>query len=162
MGGDNDSLIPGEAAFAPEIEEVEKKKSSVKKGPSIFFSYHDGDAASAEKAVALSTRLKNFGKNVIMHKGHSRSTSELDEVVLAAMETACVIIIGVSRPFKNSITCQRIARYALKLQAENKSVAVLYVLLQGDYTLMSIPEKVTGWLAHMLKVQPSYMIRAFT
>lgn len=88
-----------------------------------------------------------------MRQGHSRSASELDELVLAAMETSCVIIIGVSRSFKNSITCQRIARHSLKLQAEKKSVAVLYALLQGDFTLMSIPEKVTGWLGHMLKVQ---------
>lgn len=67
-----------------------------------------------------------------------------------------MIILGVSREFKNSLTCQKISRFARELH-DNMGIEVLFVLLQGNYTLNCEPsDRVTGWLLHMLQDTVSY------
>lgn len=64
------------------------------------------------------------------------------------MKSCAVLVICVSRGYKTNVACQRIARYAV---TQEKRSVLLFALLQGDYTMSSTPEVVSGWLGHMIK-----------
>lgn len=72
----------------------------------------------------------------------------LPEDVKATMKTCIVIVICVSRGYKVNLACQRVARYAL---TREKHSIVFFCLLQGDYSMTSYPQRVDGWLGHMIK-----------
>ncbi len=73
----------------------------------------------------------------------------LPEDIKSNIKRCVIIVICVSRGYKVNLACQRVARYAA--ERELKGAILLFALLQGDYTLSSVPEKVTGWLGFMLK-----------
>lgn len=71
-----------------------------------------------------------------------------------AMKSSVVVVICVSRGYKLNPYCQKVARYAMTLQHTTDASEkrdVLFVLIQGDYTMSSVPNRIDGWLGHMMK-----------
>jgi hypothetical protein len=80
----------------------------------------------------------------------------LSDEVKNTMKHCVIIVICVSREYKVNQCCQRVARYAL--EREKKGSIVLFALMQGDYTTNSTPERINGWLGHMVKGNNLYPI----
>lgn len=120
---------------------------------SVFLSFDDTDKEVNKRVHILKRKLQQSGKTVYVHDGHEKDPMELPESVKTTMKKCIVIVICVTRGYKVNQACQRVARYAL---TREKHSIVFFCLLQGDYSLSSYPDKVDGWLGHMIKDVVTY------
>jgi hypothetical protein len=68
-----------------------------------------------------------------------------DERMAEALEAAQVVIMCVSRIYKERPNCRMEAKYANQLYKRGK-LQILYVMMQPDYTTVSEPYCCDGWL----------------
>jgi len=67
---------------------------------------------------------------------------------------SCVVaVLCITRDYKVNMGCQKVARYVL---AQEKKVIPLFALLQGDYSETSYPDRISGWLGHMIRDAVTY------
>ena len=68
-----------------------------------------------------------------------------DERMAEALEAAQIVIMCVSRIYKERPNCRMEAKYANHLYKKGK-LQILYVMMQQDYTTVSEPHYCDGWL----------------
>jgi hypothetical protein len=68
-----------------------------------------------------------------------------DERMAEAIEAAQVVVMCVSRIYKERPNCRMEAKYANQLYKKGK-LQILYVMMQADYTTVSEPYCCDGWL----------------
>jgi hypothetical protein len=66
-----------------------------------------------------------------------------------AIEKAAFAIIFVSRGYIDSPNCHLEAEYCAAQCSKNK-IMIIYVMMESDYTTVSTPESVVGWLGIMI------------
>ena len=62
-----------------------------------------------------------------------------------AVEKSAYVIICVSKPYLNRPNCEQEAKFARALE-KDKKLTIIYVMMQSDFTTVSQPESVEGWL----------------
>ena len=67
----------------------------------------------------------------------------------AAVEASSHVVVCVSREYKNSANCQQEATYARQFEKKRK-LKIIYLMMQSDFTTVSQPESVDGWLGIMV------------
>jgi hypothetical protein len=72
-----------------------------------------------------------------------------DEVMAQAVEAASHVIVFVSKDYKESANCRMEAKYTNQLSKKGK-VKPIFVMVQNEYTTVSTPEYVDGWLGIMI------------
>ena len=72
-----------------------------------------------------------------------------DEIMAAAVEASSHFVVCVSREYKNSANCRQEATYARQFEKKGK-LKMIYVMMQSDFTSVSQPDSVDGWLGAML------------
>ena len=87
-------------------------------------------------------------------QGHFNDILEpISEETKMEIKSCVVAVICITREYKANQGCQKIARYIV---AQERRVITLFALLQGDYSETSIPERITGWLGHMIRDAVTY------
>ena len=76
---------------------------------------------------------------------------------MEAMDMSSLILIFVSREYRESASCRMEATYAAKL-AEMKYSKVLFITIQSHYTTISHPLSIDGWLSKLLGAQTWYSL----
>lgn len=67
---------------------------------------------------------------------------------------SCVVaVLCITRDYKVNQGCQKVARYVV---AQTKKVIPLFALFQGDYSETSYPDRISGWLGHMIRDAVTY------
>jgi hypothetical protein len=72
-----------------------------------------------------------------------------DAIMAAAVEASSHVVVCVSREYKNSANCQQEATYARQFEKKGK-LKIIYVMMQSDFTTVSQPDSVDGWLGIMV------------
>ena len=72
-----------------------------------------------------------------------------DEVMAAAVEASSHVVVCVSKDYKLSPNCRQEGSYARQQEKKGK-LKIMYVMMQEQYTTVSSPECVDGWLAIMV------------
>jgi hypothetical protein len=72
-----------------------------------------------------------------------------DAIMAAAVEASSHVVVCVSREYKNSVNCQQEATYARQFEKKGK-LKIIYVMMQSDFTSVSQPDSVDGWLGIMV------------
>ena len=72
-----------------------------------------------------------------------------DEVMAAAVEASSHVVVCVSKDYKLSPNCRQEGSYARQQEKKGK-LKIIYVMMQQQYTTVSSPECVDGWLGIMV------------
>ncbi len=68
-----------------------------------------------------------------------------DERMAAAVEAASIVVICVSRDYKERPNCRMEAKYANQMHKKGK-LNLYFVMMENDYTTVSVPDSCDGWL----------------
>lgn len=106
-------------------------------------------ASNKPYVLQLTKALRNVGYDVWRDEEGSNIVPKLSGDIEASLATAIdyahVVIICVSKQYKESINCRSEAQYC---KLKNKKV--LYLMMNESYHTRSSPESLDGWLAFML------------
>ena len=69
-----------------------------------------------------------------------------DDKMGEALEKSAFVIVCISNAYSTRPNCEQEAKYARALEKEMK-LTIIYVMMQSDFTMVSQPEHVEGWLA---------------
>ena len=72
-----------------------------------------------------------------------------DTIMAAAVEASSHVVVCVSRGYKNSANCEQEAAYARQFEKKRK-LKIIYLMMQSDFTTVSQPDSVDGWLGIMV------------
>lgn len=72
-----------------------------------------------------------------------------DDRMAEAIEASDVVIICISRQYKESANCRQEAKYANDLFKRGK-LHIVYVMMDQNYHTRSSPDSVNGWLGIMV------------
>ena len=72
-----------------------------------------------------------------------------DSIMAAAVEASSHVVVCVSRDYKNSANCEQEAAYARQFEKKRK-LKIIYLMMQSDFTTVSQPDSVDGWLGIMV------------
>lgn len=117
----------------------------------IMISYNH--SVKKEYVIELERILRAIGYNVWRDECGSSLVSQMgghtDSKMAEAIELSAFVIICVSLAYKESANCRMEANYANQL-AKKGILRTAFVMMQSDYTTVSSPHSVDGWLGFMV------------
>jgi hypothetical protein len=121
----------------------------------IMISYSWDKSAHPKLVESLSHTLRGLGYEVWRDVEGSAlvptmSSGAADERMAEAIEASRFVIICVSREYKVSSNCRMEANYA-SIREKTGNLKLLYVMVQEDYTPVSLPNLVDGYLGKMVE-----------
>lgn len=126
---------------------------TVQRPQHIMLSYCWKASAQPELVKRLHAELAVKGYNVWRDEEGSLLVPSIhgsvDDRMAEAVENSAVVIICVSAAYKLSANCRMEAKYA-SLRAKRDFLKILFVMMNEDYTTLSIPEACDGWLGIMI------------
>jgi hypothetical protein len=118
-----------------------------------MLSYSWADSARPELVKALGQTLQAQGIDVWRDETGSSLVGPMsdstDETMALAVEASSVVVICVSQKYKVSPNCRQEAAYARQLEKKGR-MKLVYIMMQEEYTTVSDPESVDGWLGVQL------------
>lgn len=122
----------------------------------IMLSYAWG--CNKAHVVELSKALRALGYDVWRDEEGSSlvppMSGDIVETMAEAIQHAHLIVICVSREYKDSSNCRSEAKYARQRAHQNK-LRIAYVMMDQNYTTVSVPG-VDGWLGFMVGTELWY------
>eukprot|EP01034_Spumella_vulgaris_P026938 gene26938-33589_t len=119
----------------------------------IMISYCWAKATHPEHVKALTAELRLMGYDVWRDEEGSSlvpaMSGSTEERMAEALESASILIICVSKEYKESPNCRMEAKYASQLSKKGR-LQIYFVMMQNDYTTVSVPNSCNGWLGIML------------
>jgi len=120
----------------------------------VMFSYCWAQSAAPEHVRTLASMLKTSHEieTWIDTTGSALvgpMAGSTDEVMAAAVEASSHVVVCVSKDYKVSPNCRQEGSYARQQEKKGK-LKIIYVMMQQQYTTVSSPECVDGWLAIMV------------
>ena len=117
----------------------------------IMMSYCWANDANPAHVKALADYLREkYGYDVWQDTDGSTICSKMedgtDEKMAEAVGKSAYVIICVSKAYPTRPNCEQEAKFA-KQREKAKRLKIIYVMMQSDYTTVSEPECVDGWLA---------------
>ncbi len=119
----------------------------------IMISYCWNNMANPGLVKSLASEFRNLGYEVWRDVDGSSlvpaMSGSTEERMAEALEAASVLIICVSKGYKESANCRMEAKYASQLSKKGK-IKIFYVMMQREYTTVSEPDSCDGWLGIMI------------
>jgi hypothetical protein len=120
----------------------------------VMFSYCWAQTSAPEHVRRLASMLKTaHGVETWIDTTGSALVGPMagstDEVMAAAVEASSHVVVCVSKDYKLSPNCRQEGSYARQQEKKGK-LKIIYVMMQEQYTTVSSPECVDGWLAIMV------------
>jgi hypothetical protein len=120
----------------------------------VMFSYCWAQSSAPEHVRRLASMLKTaHGVETWIDTMGSALVGPMagstDEVMAAAVEASSHVVVCVSKDYKLSPNCRQEGSYARQQEKKGK-LKIIYVMMQEQYTTVSSPECVDGWLAIMV------------
>lgn len=85
--------------------------------------------------------------------------NEIDPIMVQSIQKSRLVVLCLSRQFQHNIRCKKISLYAMDYKEKSPQAGeVVFVLMQGDYTMRSIPYPINGWMRHMIKGKNNYVV----
>ena len=121
----------------------------------IMLSYCWHEDARPELVKALAQQLREVhGYDVWRDEDGSQLLPHMCgstiERMAEAVELSSVVIVCVSRQYKESANCRMEAKYANRLLSMGHIDGIIYVMMQEHYTTHSQPDSCSGWLGIMI------------
>ena len=115
-----------------------------------MMSYCWSTEAKPEHVKALASYLREtHGYDVWRDEDGSSICGKMagatDAKMAEAVGMSHTVVVCVSRPYPTRPNCQQEAEYARSLE-KDKKLDMVYVMMQQDYTTVSAPDSVEGWL----------------
>ena len=133
------------------VKSLSPRSSSVgsKKHCMISYSW----AIGKDRVIALCDTLVSMGIDVWRDEVGSSILSEMtgatDERMAEAIELSHTVVVFVSISYKCSANCRQEGKYANSMFKRNK-LKIIYVMMDNNYTTVSSPDCVDGWLGIMI------------
>jgi hypothetical protein len=144
---------------------VGSTSSSLAKPKHVMISYAWENHTPPRMVTALQAQLIAMGYDVWRDETGSSllgpmssSGTDMYETMGQAVELSALVILCISRKYKESGPCRGEALYAHSERNE-KRLDIAYVMLEEDYTPISRPDRCNGWLGPMLS--GAYFLKLF-
>ena len=116
----------------------------------IMMSYCWANDANPDHVKMLADYLRSkYGYDVWQDTDGSTICGKMsggtDDKMAEAVEKSAFVIICVSKAYPNRPNCEQEAKFARALE-KDKKLTIIYVMMQSDFTTVSQPERVEGWL----------------
>ena len=120
----------------------------------VMFSYSWSPEAKPDHVRSIASKLPALcgveaWTDVTGSSFVGKMAGSTDEIMAAAVEASSHFVVCVSREYKNSANCRQEATYARQFEKKGK-LKMIYVMMQSDFTSVSQPDSVDGWLGAML------------
>ena len=117
----------------------------------IMMSYCWANDANPAHVKALADYLRSkYGYDVWQDTDGSTICGKMedgtDDKIADAVDKSAFVIICVSKAYPTRPNCEQEAKFA-KQKEKAKRLKIIYVMMQSDYTTVSEPDYVEGWLA---------------
>eukprot|EP01040_Poterioochromonas_malhamensis_P009077 gene9077-9831_t len=123
----------------------------------IMLSYAWG--ANKQHVVELGNRLRALGYDVWRDEEGSSlvgpMSGDIVETMAEAIQHSFMVVICVSREYKDSSNCRAEAKFSRSRQQSHK-LKIAYVMMDQNYTTVSKPNVVDGWLGFMVGTELWY------
>ena len=136
----------------PIVDETISSSTSNANGPPpkhVMLSYCWNSTANPQFVKALAAELRTMGIDVWRDEDGSTivppMSGSVDERMADAIQASDTIVICVSSAYKKSSNCRLEASYASVL-SKRGAVKLVFVMMNANYTTVSEPEYVDGWL----------------
>ena len=147
------SVASAAAASSPALTPVLRPVAPRSSNPSnkhIMMSYAQKEEANPEHVKALADYLRGkYGYDVWQDIEGSticgKMSGSIDKKMAEAVEKSAFVIICVSKAYPISPNCEQEAIFA-RQREKDKKLKIVYVMMQSDFTTVSRPEHVEGWL----------------
>ena len=137
---------------APAVATTEVPDSSTKVEPKhIMMSYCWAEDANPAHVKALADYLRSkYGYDVWQDTDGSTICGKMsggtDEKMAEAVSKSAYVIICVSKAYPGRPNCEQEAKFA-RQKEKAKSLEIIYVMLQEEYTTVCVPKVMEEWLA---------------
>eukprot|EP01040_Poterioochromonas_malhamensis_P011854 gene11854-12931_t len=126
-------------------------------GQHIMLSYAWG--ANKAYVAELGKKLRQMGYDVWRDEDGSSlvppMSGDIVETMAEAIQHSYMVVICVSRQYKDSTNCRAEAKYA-RARQQSHDLKICYVMMDQKYTTVSAPTVVDGWLGFMVGTELWY------
>ena len=150
-GGISSPVVPS-TTQPPVLTPVAPSSSTVPPSDKrhIMMSYCWANDANPANVKSLADYLRSkYGYDVWQDTDGSTICGKMsggtDDKMAEAVEKSAFVVICVSKAYPTRPNCEQEAKFARALE-KDKKLTTIYVMMQSDFTTVSQPESVEGWL----------------
>lgn len=152
---DPEACVPQQSPERSLSPTTKARNNSLAKINNVFIAFDDSPTANPANVHKLRALLQGHGFRIHLHSGTYFSPNKhvVDSAVIEALEQCATLIVCASRELYKNWSSKALVMKArdMKVKDPRDGPEILVAMMQGDFTSQSQPDRITGWLAHLIK-----------
>ena len=108
-------------------------------------------------------KLSNFNIYSFDNTKPLKTPNKIDDEIIDEINKSSIVVACITKDLRHSLSCKMILQFVRDLKLDgstyeksNLCPEVSFCLMQGDYTMVSQPHAIDGWLRHLMRDTVNY------